>query len=90
MKHAHTHTPTSPSGVRQRPRLKVISSEACTPGEEPKVERGRMDVVDTFLIGAKVAQQKREGQRGKLSVATRPDRERAESWFICAQLLGAE
>lgn len=50
MKHAHTWT--SPRGVRQRPRLKGISTEACTPGEEPKVEHSGVGVLDTFLIGA--------------------------------------
>lgn len=48
MKHAHTQT--SPGGVRQRPRLKVISGKVCTPGGEAKVEHSGMEIVDTFLI----------------------------------------
>lgn len=45
-------TPTSPSRVRQRPRLKVTSVEERTPGEQAKVEHRGTEAVDTFLIGA--------------------------------------
>lgn len=38
------------AAVTQRPRSKVMSTENCSPGEEPKVEHSGAEVVDTSLI----------------------------------------
>lgn len=87
------HTPTSPCGVRQRPRLKVISSRAVYTWGGTKGwarwDRGGGHIPNK-CDGWQGGLHKREGQKENISVVRRPEPEKAESWFIWAQLSVAE
>lgn len=64
--HSHetcTYTPPSASSARERLRLKVMSTQACTPWEEPKVEHSRMVILDTFLTSPRDEEREKRGLR---------------------------